>query len=161
MLVYRICKELEIRKIFENDSLNDIGKAFINNKKINNHNYEPNKKYLHFFKEYSSVFYLNTESGYYICTFDIPEFILENNAGEGYYLDITNWRNKEKVTEYAIKTEELDFNYLIKIDKITEYIDYEDYLYNEYTDKLETIYSNITVNQSVEKPKVLQKKGKY
>ena len=140
MLVYRICNNNEISKILTNKSLNEIGKKYHTNKLINTHNYKNNIKYIHFYKDFNSIFYLNTNKNFYICTYNIPDNILDNCIGIGYYLDREFLRNIENVYEYAIDSKLVLFDYLLKIDKITDNIDFDDYIYNSYLDKLETIY---------------------
>ena len=50
-------------------------------------------------------------------------------------------RKVEKVIEYAIPNNEIEFKYLIKIEKVLKGIEYEEYLYEDYKDNLETIYN--------------------
>ena len=140
MLVYRICNNIEISKLLTNKSLSEIGKTYKIDKLKNTHNYKSNIKYIHFFKEFDSVFYLNTNKNHYICTYNIPDYLLDNNLGLGYYLDRTFLRSIDNVHEYVIDSNIVLFDYLIKIDKIISNIDFDDYLYSSYQNKLETIY---------------------
>ena len=61
MLVYRVCSRDEINKIFQNDSFSTIGplgEDFIKYQEardINNHKYDPQKRYLHFFGDIFSL----------------------------------------------------------------------------------------------------------
>lgn len=78
----------------------------------------------------------------FICTYDIPNYLLEKHYGVGFYLDRFNFRKLEKVSEYAIENEFINFNYLLKIERILEYIDIEDYMSDNISSKIETIYLN-------------------
>ena len=146
MLVYRICGIGETSKILESKSLEVAarpGTYFIEKQQkgnINSHSYHYKKSYLHFFKDLPSIFYLYTGEKC-ICTYDIPEDILEKYKGQGYYMDYRKFEKIEATDEYAIPVEELSFEYLTKVDKINEYIDYEDYLFDpSLSGELETIY---------------------
>lgn len=61
--------------------------------------------------------------------------------------DRFNFKKLEKVKEYAIDNKFLKFNYLIKVEEITEYIDVEDFIYNNYINNLKQIYSNKLSNK--------------
>lgn len=143
MIVYRICNEYEIKEIMKSKSFSNIGNNYTNDKKKNTHNYLQNKKYVHFFKDLSSIYYLNVTKGYYICTYDIPDVLLEENEGIGFYLDREFFKRLEEVCEYAITNDQILFNYLIKVEKINNYIDYEDYIYDNYKTSLEVTYEKI------------------
>jgi hypothetical protein len=140
MIVYRICEEKEIQNIICNRSLDEVGSVFKNNARFNNHKYAPDTKYLHFFKEYDGVFYVGVNRGRYICSYDIPDVILDKFSGIGYYLDRTFLRKRESVSEYAIPCELLSINYLKKVEKVTSYIDFEEYVYDDYKNKIITMY---------------------
>jgi len=142
MIVYRICSKDEIEMIFRDKLFHNIGNFFEINKNTNTHLYKNNKKYIHFFKDFNSIFYLDTTPDMFICTYDIPNYLLGKHYGEGFYLDCFNCRSLQKVSEYAIENEFINFNYLLKIDKILEFIDIEDYMYSDITSKIETIYLN-------------------
>lgn len=151
MIVYRLCSKEEVDLILERRELTEIGKTFSNNKELNNHNYDSNRKYLHFFASKSSLFYLCVTTGTYICTYDIPTDILNKYIGEGYYLDRLYLKNLNKVIEYAVPSDEILFEYLQKIERIKSYVDYEDYLYDWDIRETEIIYNN------KDKEKVLEK----
>lgn len=135
MLVYRICSLKEIESLQKYKDLTLIGhtKTF---SLANNHQYIPNIKYLHFFLNKDSILYLN-KNNQYLCTYDIPTKILEKYKGIGYYLDYITFSHLQKVQEYAIPIKELDYSYLIKIEKILKMLDIEDFLeditLNNYT----------------------------
>ncbi len=147
MVVYRICNKEELDKIINGIPFYEIGRICTNDSKLNSHEYKPNIKYLHFYKDYGSIFYLTTTKDYYICTYDIPDEILAEYEGYGRYLDRVFMRKEEQVEEYAIPSSQIDANYLQKIDRILDYVDFEDYLYGDYKDNLETIYKK-------EKPRI-------
>ena len=146
MVVYRLCKVGEVNKLLDSEDLESVaipGKVFIDKqqeKNVNSHNYNFKVSYLHFFKDLSSIFYFYTEDKY-ICTYDIPDDKLEKYQGEGFYWDYRNFSKMEAVKEYAIPSFELSFSYLKRIDKIKEFINYEDYLFDpSLSEELETIY---------------------
>ena len=141
MTVYRLCNELEFQKILNTMSFDDIGSLCCNNSKRNNHRYKSNQKYLHFFKDYDSLFYLYLKSGTYICTYDIPDEILEKYVGVGKYLDRMYMKKIESVTEYSIPNAEISFDYLKSIEKISRDIEYEEYIDDDYKDSLELVYN--------------------
>ena len=140
MKVYRLCDEEEFETVMSTKSFQEVGKECKNNRLLSNHNYQPGRKYLHFFKDFGSLFYFYVREGTYICTCDIPDDILEQYAGIGKYLDQIHMRNYERVTEYAIPSDEMDFSFVSKMERVTESIDTEDYLFGEYTESLETVY---------------------
>lgn len=142
MIVYRLCKKEEIAILFCDKSFQNIGKVCEINSEINTHFYEPEKKYIHFFKNKGDIFYLDVKQDMFICTYDVPSYLLQRYSGIGFYYDRYNFRNLEHVTEYAIENEYIDFNYLIKIEKILEFIDIDDYMYDDISSKIDTIYLN-------------------
>ncbi len=140
MIVYRICRKKEFERIMNNKSFANIGSICTENPKINSHKYKNNEKYLHFFKSYDSVFYLYVTTDNYICTYDIPNELLKKNMGVGYYLDRIYMEKLESVAEYAIPSREIQFSYLQRVDKVKNYIDFEDFLDDDYADSLETVF---------------------
>ena len=138
MLVYRICDKREIFNILRDESFINVGNVFTSEEKINTHTYQDNEKYMHFFSDFDSVFYLNTFKNNFICTYDIPESLLKTNLGLGFYYDRVNYKVLEAVCEYAINHNEINISYLKKIDQIIDYLDYLDY---DYSNKLQTIYN--------------------
>ena len=150
MIVYRLCDEKEINTILNEESFSNVGNSFFTYRKINTHRYQEDKKYLHFFRDYDSLFYFLVTKRRFICTYDIPDVILNKGKGIGYYFDRVKFKTKDIVSEYAVMNEDISFDYLVKIDKVNGYIDFEDYVENNYQDKLETIYLK-------DKQKVLKK----
>ena len=158
MLVYRICDEDEIDSILGKHSFENVGgygSRYIKRQKtknINNHDYNENEKYLHFFKDKGSICYMSTNKGRYICVYDIPKAILNESYGIGKYWECFNFSYLEDVEEYAIKTKYLKFDYLVKVDRIYKYIDAEDYLYDHSLDgHLDPIYDNGFKNELLNK----------
>ena len=150
MLVYRVCQEKELNEIMSNESFDTVGRHYSANPLKNTHNYKDDKKYLHFFKDLDSVFYCSTSCGNYICTYDIPDNILAESKGKGYFLDRFAFKHVQEAEEYAITTDNLSSDYLTKVELIKESMDVEDYLFDEISDKLTTIYEK-------EKNKTLKK----
>ena len=153
MLVYRICTEEEIQTIFQEMSFEKIGKKYSINDKINTHQYEKDKKYIHFFSNYLDTFFKNSSNKNYICTYDIQEDVLNQFAGTGYYLDRDVYQFTEEVREYAIEADKIHYKDLKMIDLITEDIDFEDLIDNTYQNKIVNIYNTL----ELEKEKVKRK----
>lgn len=141
MIVYRICKRTELQKIFEYNNFTNVGYNF-SILDLNTHNYNKNSKYLHFFKNKESIFYLRTLKDRYICVYDIPEDILNRYKGIGYYLDYINYRILNEVTEYAIENNVIDLKFLKQVGYIKRDIEFEEYLDDcDLTDFIEIIYT--------------------
>ena len=146
MLVYRLCKFEEVNKLLEEKNIDSIGvpaSVFINIQQVKNvssHEYDYHLDYLHFFKDLSSIFYYDTEDKY-LCTYNIADEILTNHKGQGFYLDFVNLRRLVAVDEFAIPTNELSFENVVKVEKIKEFIDYDDYIADSsLDDELKLIY---------------------
>ena len=142
MLVYRVCSQDEINRIFQNDDFSEIGclgEDFIKYQKIrdiNNHKYNPKELYLHFFDDIWSIIYWKAIKNNYICTYDIPEDILTNSFGIGKYLNPSSESdNCSCVSEYAIESNKIKKEYLIRVELIINDIDFTDY--DEYPDILD------------------------
>ena len=82
--------------------------------------------------------YLKPES--YICTYEIPDELLGKYAGVGQYLNVVFIRNLENAVECAIPNSEILLDYLIRDEKVSKYIDCEEYLDSQYMDSLEVVY---------------------
>jgi len=130
MKVYRLCRKEEIDDILSSQNFSNVGHFCTEDINKNTHKYDTNKKYLHFFYDKSSLLYLNTLRGRYICTYDIPNEILKTHVGFGKYWGFINYSNLNTVKEYAIECDLLKFEYLVKVDKIMREISYDDYLEN-------------------------------
>ncbi len=141
MLVYRICNEREITLILKERSCENIGNYFSNNQNKNTHNYKENKRYIHFFRNYSDIFYFDFMENKYICTYDIPDKILKTGEGKGYYLDRIMFQNVTEVFEYAVESNLIDFEYLKQIDMITSIVSFEEYLFGDFKNKIREVYS--------------------
>lgn len=149
MLVYRICSKQEIEQILNYNEFTAIGNYGLtylnNNKNKNNHMYKLDKLYLHFFKNKDSIFYMDTSEDRFICTYDIPEDILKTGMGTGKYPNYFNFNHLINVCEYAIESSLISFEYLLKVERIKEYIDIEDYMYdNELSEFVDAIYDKKT-----------------
>lgn len=84
----------------------------------NTHDYIPGVRYMHFFKDFSSLYYgLIYGKGFNICTYDIDDELLSRYKGMGkyYYFD-TEYSLLE---EYAIPSKLISVDYLISVEKIT------------------------------------------
>ncbi len=152
MVVYRLCSKDEIDKIFANSSFLNVGvlgKEFHKENDevdLNSHNYVENELYMHFFPKFIDLFYLGLEEGMYICFYDVPFDILKENVGYGEYVDFFTYKIPRKIEEFAIESKKIDFDYLLRVDKINSNINIEDYFADETLNGFcETIYKkNIT-----------------
>lgn len=141
MLVYRVCSQDEINKIFQNDDFSAIGclgENFIKYQKIrdiNNHKYDPKKLYLHFFEDVWSIIYWKANKNNFICTYDIPDDILVDCFGIGKYLNPNSESdNQSCITEYAIESNKIKKDYLTRVELITDDMDFTDDDYPEVLD---------------------------
>ena len=146
MLVYRVCSYTEIVRLLEEKSFENIGKdgkeliKLQQEKNINSHEYNFRNKYLHFFKDKSSIFYMHLEN-VFLCTYNIDDELLNSKEKEGYYLDLVNFRSIVSVPEYAIENSLLKFDNLEKVEYIDEFLDIDDYFVDHnLTESTKLIY---------------------
>ena len=138
MKLYRVCHKDEAQVILRTHDFSSLGKNYY--RSINNNfKYEYGKKYLHFFKRLGDIYYMNLHKDNYVCEYDIPDELLPDES-TGFYMDIINFMNLEEIPEYVIESNKISFDYLTKMDRIVEYIDYEDYLYGDLTSMFELVY---------------------
>lgn len=142
MLVYRVCSQKEISTIFQEKSLKSIGKVYPRNPKYNTHAYHKNQKYIHFFEYFEDIFYLNSSHRNIICTYDLPEDVLKDFMGFGFYLDCFYYETLQEVVEYAVPCEKVRFSSLQKVEEITDTIFIEDYIEGHFREKIETVYDS-------------------
>lgn len=140
MKVIRLCKGQEIKQILETHSFSGAGLSSVINPKLNTHLYKRNEFYLHFFTKLENIFYLNVQKGCFICTYDMPNELLEQYQGIGYYLDFIFYRNLVEVVEYAVESKKMNFDYLEKVEVLKVDLDYEDLLDSSLDDFTEVIY---------------------
>ena len=137
MLVYRVCLEEEIKKIFETKNyevVGTLGAEFNKNEEevnLNTHVYDKDELYMHFFPEFKNLGYLNLEAGMYICSYDIPEEILNSSKGMGQYANPFTYTVLDELVEYAIKSKDIKFEYLEAVDLIVNNIENLDFLFGE------------------------------
>ena len=67
-----------------------------------------------YFEEEISLLYLYASKGKMICVYDIPDETLSSSIGRGLYLDFVNFEEMQEVTEYAIESDKMKFEYLQK-----------------------------------------------
>ncbi len=141
MIVYRLCRKDEAKKILVDRTLEDIGQKMQIDPKKNTHQYIQDENYIHFFENLTSILYLNTSEGKVICEYDIPEDILNQTIGTGDYLDYIYYKDLDTVTEYAIESNKVKFEYLKKMYQIKEDFEF-DYIptEDEISDKLSLMY---------------------
>lgn len=139
MEVFRLCQQDEIKKILIQKSFVGVGQTYQNNYELNSHDYRANVKYLHFFKNKIDLLYLNTAAGRFICTYDIPEELLKQSAGQGKYKDYIAFKTLCYVDEYAIPVNNLKFEHLQSVNKIIKDFDFED-IHENPREYFQTIY---------------------
>lgn len=96
----------------------------------NTHDYIPGVRYMHFFKDFSSLYYgLIYGKGFNVCIYDIDDELLSKYKGMGkyYYFD-----TKCSLLEYAIPSNMIKFDNLISASEIVGYDDIvDDYKYRD------------------------------
>ena len=128
MIVYRVCKKDEFECLVNGIAFDGLGTYFdFDTSKLNSHEYVEHRNYLHFFKDIASVTFLGELKDNYLCYYDIPEDILEQYRGIGYYNEPGLIYRKFDLIEYAIPSELIKYEYLIGIDKIKIEIEMDDY----------------------------------
>ena len=147
MIVYRLCSNEEVKEILDSKSLATVGKtgkdlfAIQQRENVSNHNYFCENRYLHFFADKASIFYLNVGNNC-ICTYNIPDEILADGLGEGYYHDLVNYQRMVKVLEYAIDVSLLSFDWLERIEYVSDCLNTKDALVdNPITDNIKVLYN--------------------
>ncbi len=166
MLVYRVCNESEINRIRQNDDFSMIGclgKEFIKYQEIrniNNHKYDPNKLYLHFFEDVWSILYWRAIKGNYVCTYDIPDDILTNCHGNGYYLSPNSESDyKNPVSEYSVESNKIKKEFLVRVELITDDMDFTDDDYPEVLDDyLKIVFERVPKKNNIEGNILVKKK---
>jgi len=147
MILYRICSEIEVDLILDND-FNEVGSLganlieYQNQKGMNNHKYDPNKYYMHFYKEKDNVLFGNATTGNYVCTYDLPDDILEGKLCFGKYNGYFYGNNEINVSEYAIESEKIQKEYLQKIERVKEDICITD---DDFPDSLDDFFEPVYV----------------
>lgn len=138
MFVYRVCSYEEIEFIFKNYDFSEVGNYF-KESGLNTHFYDANERYIHFFHDKEGIMN-RTLKNQYLCVYNIPDEILKDCDGIGYYSDDC-FETYIEVKEYAVKSSQIKFDYLIKVDRINAYIDLDDYIEDsELTKFLEPVY---------------------
>ena len=111
MLIFRICSKEELQQLF-------IDKNHIENKKC-----------LCFYKNKEDTIYLRDDKKCYVCTYDVPNYLLF------------------KQEKYKLDANILKINYLQKIEKIDENENFKIVYFNNFLNK----YSKQTNNNKIEK----------
>ncbi len=110
MKLFRVCKRQEVGCILRDFGFENVGTEYTSIED-NTHQYDKNKKYLHFFTKKKNIKYLGTmRNGMLLCTYDVPDQIAQDHTGIGKYYTI---RGIEVLEECAIPTEELRYEYLL------------------------------------------------
>lgn len=132
MIVYRVCKKEEVDTLLKDKSFYNIRKLYKNNDKI----------YIYFFKKIKDIFNLNVNEEMYFCTYDIPFSLLKRCCDVSFYHDKFIFKNLGEIVIYAIKNRYIEFDYLIKIEKLLQCVDGENYIYDNISSKTKVIYLN-------------------
>lgn len=111
-----MCEE-ELNKMLEGN-ISELGNTFFG--RPNTHCYEPDAKYIHFFKNKKAIEFIShkyakvREQNYYVCTFNIPLSTLLAYTGFGCYIKETDSRTiyKEHL-EFAIPATEFKRKWII------------------------------------------------
>ncbi len=156
MILYRICNKKELDLIKEKDDFSEIGTSgsdlirYQKQNDMNTHMYDINKNYMHFFVDKGNVLYMNSILGNYICTYDIPNSILEGKLGIGRYSSYFYNRDIIGIAEYSIESSKIKKEYLQKVEMITSDMCITDDDYPDSLDEfLETIYTNNDLDKEV------------
>lgn len=149
MKVYRLCSEKEAESVIKNRGFEGIGHRCQIDLKKNNHSYKKEENYMHFFDDEISLLYLYPSKGKRICVYDIPEDILNSAIGTGFYLDFIELECLEQVTEYAVESRKMKFEYLERIYVVQKDLDFD------YVPNSDQLYASLNliydVNLSKEK----------
>lgn len=143
MEVYRICDKNEVDQIINSEDLSNIGSygsEFIRyncSRSISNHKYYEDERYLHFFKDKDSILYWFSNKGRYVCTYNIPDEILNGNLSYGKYCSVFSEGRIVDVAEYAIESKLIDKNYLEKVEILNDTIDICD---DDYYESLDSFF---------------------
>ena len=147
MKVYRIASRIEIDKFLTNKSFDKIGSKFNETCINNNHHYQMDTYYMHFFDNKSDIFYFYNCLKRFICTYDIPDEILNEYSGIGKYFSKYRYQKEEYVLEYAIPSKYIKLEYLESIEALPIKYSYKEFLQNgDYNS--EPIYSKSNDNLS-------------
>lgn len=118
MKVYRYLSHEELKNILRNN-VENIGSYFSNeNSKMNTHRYDPNERYIHFYKNSESMqdiraIYRNFSNDFYFCCFDVPISLLFVCKGKGYYPAHGFQEDICTLTEYAIPASSFKTKWLV------------------------------------------------
>lgn len=113
-LVYRLCGSEELKDIEAGRMHNVGGIGADYTIKNNNHRYKKETKYLHFYSNIQDALLhkMNVYDNTILCKYCIPEYILKNYKGTGYYDAIGYDENYHVVKEYAIPSYLVDKSWL-------------------------------------------------
>ena len=141
MKLYRLCSRKELDYILENKNFDNIFRTFVKNPNTSTHNYLPDTRYIHLFREDFNVLYLRPCQGKYICVYDIPGEITKNCLGLGIYYDYIYFKRKTSCLEYAIDASKMQFAFLKKVYLVVHPLSF-DYVpsVSEIYDKLICVY---------------------
>lgn len=129
MIVYRVCTQEEYESLVNGIAVSELGAYFdFDTSLLNDHKYNNDEKYLHFFGEMGNIVFLGTLKDHYLCYYDIPNDLLDNNKGIGYYNEPGVIVKRFNIEEYAIPSNLIKFEYLVGIAKIEQEIELDDYL---------------------------------
>lgn len=155
MRVFRLCNKSELEKIAESEDLRLVGKSYKVDPIKNTHQYQEEKRYMHFFEDEMGLLYLSPKKGKYICIYDIPDEVLEKLKGYGNYADFIDLETIRKVTEYAVPSEQVKMSYLRYIYIINEDLDFD------YVPNKDEIYRCLSCMMDLTKPRNKPKEADF
>ena len=142
MELYRTCPEDEVYMMLDDRDVQCTGKLFCYLKNMpNNHVYEIDVPYLHFFERYEDIFYWRSHFTY-VCVFEVPDDVLVGRKGIGRYASLTGIKEDSpvEIEEYAIPSQFISFDMLKRIDLIDWTLSQQAYLHGRTGDCITTIY---------------------
>ena len=165
MLLYRVCSECELKIILEQKLFKAIGGNAYSDPKASTHLYDTSKNYMHFFPRYDSIFYMTTYHfpPMFICTYDIPDEIIKPYEGWGFYEMRVGGPEYDKikakglelpikcVNEYAVPSDLIIGDYLVRIQKLETHLPYYEYLENNSDNGISTMYDNDAIRLMMSK----------
>ncbi len=163
MKVYRYLSQNELNSILENN-ISAIGCKYSPNeeyKRINNHKYKTDVKYLHFFKhkkDCDRVKFISKgkDIEFYIVEFNIPITTLIQHIGCGYYNAHGYNVNLEKAIEFAIPTSKFKSEYLLSYvrDEVHHHSLEQKKNFDEMLYRCKDIFKNSNLPELQKKPKI-------
>jgi putative nucleotidyltransferase with HDIG domain len=97
------------------------------------------KTYMHFYDNELNLLYLYPSKNNLMCVYNIPNDILDGKLGKTMYLDYINLINMYEISEYAIESSEIRFEYLDKVYMVNDVMSFD------CVPKLDEFYSYMNI----------------